>query len=62
MPLYSFDCGDCGAFWDAGAETFINKGTNGRWQAILPAESSAAYEARAVEELGEECARWLAQR
>lgn len=51
-----------GAFWDAGAETFINKGTNGRWQNELPREDSAAYEARAVAELGEECAAWLAQR
>ena len=50
-----------GAFWDAGAETFINKGTNGRWQNELPREDSAAYEARAVAELGEECAAWLAQ-
>ena len=51
-----------GAFWDAGAETFINKGTNGRWQQVLPAADSAAYEARAIAELGEECAAWLAQR
>jgi len=51
-----------GAFWDAGAETFINKGTNGRWQNELPSEDSDAYEARAIAELGEECATWLAQR
>ena len=49
-----------GAFWDGGAETFINKGTNGRWKDMLSAEASAAYEARAVRELGEECASWLA--
>ncbi|MGE3690503.1 MAG: sulfotransferase domain-containing protein [Novosphingobium sp.] len=51
-----------GAFWDEGAQTFINKGVNGRWQEVLPAEDSAAYEARAVAELGEECAGWLAQK
>ncbi len=51
-----------GAFWDAGAETFINKGTNGRWQSILSPSECAAYEARAKSELGEECAAWLAQR
>ncbi len=50
-----------GDFWDAGAETFINKGTNGRWQEILSAEDSADYESRAITELGEECAAWLAQ-
>jgi aryl sulfotransferase len=49
-----------GAFWDGGAETFINKGTNGRWAETLTAEESAAYEARAVQELGADCAHWLA--
>lgn len=48
-----------GAFWDAGAEVFINKGTNGRWRDLLTAEESAAYEARAVAELGDDCAAWL---
>lgn len=49
-----------GAFWDGGAETFVHKGTNGRWRDVLPAGLSAAYEWRAVEELGPECAAWLA--
>jgi len=48
-----------GALWEGGAKTFINKGTNGRWKDILPAELSAAYEARARSELGEACAAWL---
>jgi aryl sulfotransferase len=51
-----------GAVWDGGADTFINKGTNGRWQDVLSPEESTAYEARARIELGEECAVWLAQR
>ena len=49
-----------GAFWDGGAQTFINKGSNGRWRDELTADDCAAYEARAVEELGSECAAWLA--
>lgn len=49
-----------GAFWDGGAETFINKGVNGRWRGTLTADDAAAYEARAVHELGSECAHWLA--
>ena len=49
-----------GACWDAGAEVFINKGQNGRWKDTLTAEEAAAYEERAVAELGPECARWLA--
>ena len=49
-----------GAFWDAGAQVFINKGTNGRWRDELPAEESAQYEQMAIEQLGAECANWLA--
>ncbi len=49
-----------GAFWDGGADTFINKGVNGRWSEVLTREESAAYEARAENELGSECAQWLA--
>ncbi len=49
-----------GAFWDGGAEVFINKGVNGRWKNTLTATQIAAYETRAVEELGAECAHWLA--
>jgi len=49
-----------GAFWDGGAETFVNKGTNGRWADVLTPEDNAAYEARARAELGEACAAWLA--
>jgi aryl sulfotransferase len=49
-----------GAFWDAGAQVFIHKGVNGRWVDTLTADEVAEYEARAIEELGEGCARWLA--
>lgn len=48
-----------GAFWDGGAETFVYKGLNGRWQGMLSAEECAAYEARALKELGPGCAAWL---
>jgi len=49
-----------GVFWDAGADVFIHKGVNGRWRDVLSEEECRAYETRAVAELGEECARWLA--
>lgn len=49
-----------GAFWDAGAQVFINRGTNGRWRGTLSEQEVARYEARALQELGPECARWLA--
>lgn len=46
--------------WEGGAATFMNKGTNGRWSDSLTADDVKRYEAKAVEELGEEDARWLA--
>jgi aryl sulfotransferase len=49
-----------GAFWDAGANVFINKGVNGRWSEQLTPAECDEYEARALRELGPECARWLA--
>jgi aryl sulfotransferase len=48
-----------GAFWDGGAETFIHKGTNGRWRDLLTAQDCARYEEKARAELGEACASWL---
>ena len=50
-----------GAFWDAGAEVFINRGVNGRWTDRLSADACVEYEERARSELGEECSRWLQQ-
>jgi aryl sulfotransferase len=49
-----------GAFWDGGAQTFIHKGTNGRWRDTLKPDEVSKYEARAAEELDYECAHWLA--
>jgi aryl sulfotransferase len=49
-----------GAFWDAGAEVFIHKGVNGRWKDVLRPQEVAEYEQRAVKELGQDCAHWLA--
>ncbi|MDF7776907.1 sulfotransferase domain-containing protein [Sphingomonas sp. AOB5] len=49
-----------GAFWEGGAETFIHKGINGRWRDVLSVREIAEYEARALLELGPDCAHWLA--
>ena len=49
-----------GMLWEGGAKTFIHKGTNGRWRDVLSAKECGRYEAMAREQLGEECARWLA--
>ena len=48
-----------GAVWEGGADTFINKGVNGRWKDVLSPEESAAYETACVQMLGVECAHWL---
>ncbi len=49
-----------GMLWQGGAQTFIHKGTNGRWKDALTSAESRAYEARAVKKLGEDCAVWQA--
>jgi len=49
-----------GSIWKGGATTFINKGSNGRWTDVLTEADILAYEKRALAELGEDCARWLA--
>ena len=49
-----------GAVFDGGAGTFMNKGVNGRWKDVLSPAQIAAYEARVLEKLGPDCARWLA--
>ncbi len=43
-----------------GGRDFINKGTNGRWRDVLTSEDNSIYEARALAELGEDCAHWVA--
>lgn len=49
-----------GAIFEGGATKFINKGVNDRWRDLLTPEDVAAYERRALAELGPDCARWLA--
>jgi aryl sulfotransferase len=49
-----------GAFWDGGAETFIYKGTNGRWRDTLSSDDVERFERRALDELGPACTEWLA--
>jgi aryl sulfotransferase len=50
-----------GVFWEGGAQTFIHKGTNGRWRDVLSAEEVGRYDKIARRELGDDCAAWLAQ-
>jgi aryl sulfotransferase len=48
-----------GAFWDGGSDTFIFKGTNGRWKDMLSKEDSDRYEKMTEEKLGKACAEWI---
>jgi hypothetical protein len=41
------------------APTFLHKGTNGRWQGVLPKADSTALEAKMLAELGADCAAWM---
>lgn len=50
-----------GAIFEGGAQRFIHKGVNGRWRDLLTPDDIAAYERRALAELGPDCARWLAE-
>jgi aryl sulfotransferase len=50
-----------GAIFEGGGQSFIHKGVNGRWRDVLTSDDVAAYERRALAELGPDCARWLAE-
>ena len=48
-----------GRFWEGGANTFLNKGTNGRWKDVLSAEELALYDSACGRTLSPECRSWL---
>ena len=48
-----------GSFWKGGAQTFMNKGTNGRWREVLSEEELAQYDALCEQALTPDCRRWL---
>ncbi|MEP5763282.1 MAG: sulfotransferase domain-containing protein [Halieaceae bacterium] len=50
-----------GQFWKGGADTFINKGTNGRWRDVLSEDELAQYDAACEQALTPECRTWLEQ-
>jgi len=48
-----------GGFFDGGAQTFIFKGTNGRWKDVMSEKQLADYDKRVNEVLTPEAAHWL---
>jgi len=51
--------GDMSRSFKGGAQSFINKGTNGRWRGVLNAEDLALYDAAMKRTLPPDCARWM---
>ena len=49
-----------GSFLTGGAQRFLHKGTNGRWNGVLTEEELEQYEKVATERLSPEGKRWLA--
>ena len=48
-----------GIFWNGGADTFMNKGVNGRWREVLSDRELAQYDAACEQGLTHECRGWL---
>jgi aryl sulfotransferase len=48
-----------GMHWQGGAETFLHKGTNGRWRELLSQDELALYDAACERALTPECRAWL---
>jgi aryl sulfotransferase len=50
---------DAAGLWVGGSQTFLNKGTNGRWKEVCDAADLAAYHRRVAEEFTPALAAWL---
>jgi len=48
-----------GAHWKGGAQTFLNKGTNGRWRDVLSEKELGLYEAACERTLTPDCREWM---
>ncbi|MCI0840805.1 MAG: hypothetical protein J4N64_03455, partial [Chloroflexi bacterium] len=48
-----------GRAFKGGAQTFMNKGTNGRWKNVLSPEDLSLYEDAVARILSPDCRQWL---
>jgi aryl sulfotransferase len=48
-----------GEHWKGGAQTFLHKGTNGRWRDVLSKTDLALYDAACERVLTPDCRKWL---
>ena len=46
-------------FFTGGGETFVHKGTNGRWKEVLSTQEIAMADEAALRNLTRDCAHWL---
>lgn len=53
--------GNMDPFFQGGAQSFIYKGTNGRWKDVLSDDELALYREAMARTLEPACARWLEQ-
>lgn len=59
MRHVAADSGQLNHGFEKGAETFINKGTNGRWREVLSQAEIDKCDQIAARELTPDCAKWL---
>jgi aryl sulfotransferase len=48
-----------GEIWQGGGDTFLHKGTNGRWRDVFDAEDLTLYDLKVKQEFTPELARWI---
>ena len=48
-----------GETWKGGVDTFLHKGTNGRWRDVLSAAELSLYDDACARSLSEDCRLWL---
>jgi aryl sulfotransferase len=50
---------NAGRVWQGGGDTFLHKGTNGRWRGVVEQQDLDTYAAKVKEEFSRELAQWL---
>jgi aryl sulfotransferase len=62
MKARAAEIADFESHFVGGADTFLYKGTNGRWRDILTADELGAYDDAVARAMPPDCAAWMAGR
>ena len=62
MKARAAEIADFETHFVGGADTFLYKGTNGRWRDVLTDAELASYDAAVAASMPPECAAWMAGR